>query len=341
MFCVECGREGKLYRGLCSQCYLAKNVFVEIPKNIDVQICGSCGARKKGKVWILDEEDQLKSNIIENSKCHEDVTDFDVQIASESQDESNINLRVTTNANALSLNIQKEHEIMLHIKHVVCSECSKLHGGYWEAKVQLRGAKRGLSEEDFKTAMELVDLMVAERERKEKGAFLTKVEKIHNGIDFYLGSKNIGKNIAKKLANEFGGEIKESHKLVGRKAGKDVHRTTYSVRASDLRKGDFVLIKKNVMRVKNISANKVVLRELATLKNIPFKSGELKEARVLGGDDIVKEMVVVSRSESEIQVLDPDTLKTVDVLLPKGFTIDGETAYVVKCEAGYFLVEGE
>jgi NMD protein affecting ribosome stability and mRNA decay len=50
-------------------------------------------------------------------------------------------------------------------------------------------------------------------------------------------------------------------------------------------------------------------------------------------------MVVVSRSQGEIQVLDPDTLRTVDVLVPRGFHGDGENVRIMKCESGYFLIE--
>lgn len=338
MFCVECGKEGELYQGLCVDCYMAKNVFITIPKHIDVEICANCGARKKGKGWVFGGENPIEESIIENAKRHKNVTDFDIHITPTFEDESNVSVRVITHAIVHDLKAKEEHETKIRIKRVVCDECSKQHGGYWEAKVQLRGSKRGLSQEDLEKAMELVDLTVSVRERKDKGAFITKIEEIHNGLDFYLGSKSLGKAIAKKLANEFGGELKESHKLVGRKDGKDVYRTTYAVRALDYRAGDFVQLDGKVLRALSLSSSQVLLRDLGTAENIYLKFEELKEAKLLGGDEIIKEMVVVSRSDKEIQLLDPDTLKTVDVLLPKGFEVGGESVKVVKCDVGYFLV---
>ncbi len=50
-------------------------------------------------------------------------------------------------------------------------------------------------------------------------------------------------------------------------------------------------------------------------------------------------MVVVSKGEKEVQVLDPDNLKTVDVLLPPGSRISGDSVAIAKCEAGYFYIE--
>lgn len=340
MFCVECGKEGELYQGLCVECYLAKNVFIKIPKNIDVEVCAHCGARKRGKSWVSYEgEDLIENVLIENARSHKDVTDFDVHIKSDLEDENNVIVSVLTHSNVLGLKAEEKHDIRIRIKRIVCDECSKQHGGYWEAKVQLRGSKRGLSDEDLEKAVEIVDSIVVSREKKDKSAFVTKVQEIHNGLDFYLGSKNLGKAISKGLANEFGGEVKASHKLVGKKDGKDVYRTTYAVRALDYRSGDFIQLEGKVMKLLSLSTNKIHLRALETGENISIKSEEMEKAKLLGGKEIIKDMVVVSKSEKEIQVLDPETLRTVDVVLPRDFEVSGESVKVVKSEVGYFLEE--
>jgi nonsense-mediated mRNA decay protein 3 len=338
MFCVECGKEGNLYQGLCVDCYLAKNVFITIPKQIDVEVCAHCGARRKGKIWISSTDDLIEQCIIENVKRNKNVIDFDLHIIPTFEDENNVSVQVITHAKVSDLKAEEEHTTKIRIKRLVCDECSKQHGGYWEAKVQLRGSKRGLSEKDLEQAIEIVDTIVSGREKKDKSAFVTKMEKIHNGLDFYLGSKSLGKTISKELAREFGGEIKESHKLVGKKEGKDVYRTTYAVRALDYRPGDFIQFEGKVLRVINLSSNKVLLRVLDQGENISIKSRKLKDAKLLGGKEIIQEMVVVSRSENEIQVLDPETLKTVDVVMPTDFEVDGESVKIVKYKSGYFLV---
>jgi nonsense-mediated mRNA decay protein 3 len=85
---------------------------------------------------------------------------------------------------------------------------------------------------------------------------------MHGGLDFYLGSSSLGKLVSRALSQAFGGTIKESHKLVGRKEGKDVYRTTYSVRLSDFRIGDFVRVDKQVFQVKKISTDSLLLRTM-------------------------------------------------------------------------------
>jgi nonsense-mediated mRNA decay protein 3 len=339
MFCVECGKEGKLYRGLCGECFLAKNVFISFPDQIDVEICSQCGFRKKKKGWILTEDQNLMEEIVmECAISNNDVTDFDVHITPKSENETSIILGVITHANVLGLKAPEEHETKIRFKKSICEECSKQQGGYWEVKVQFRGSERGLTEEDLEKALEIVDFMVGEKEKKDRGAFITKIEKMHSGLDFFLGSKNLGKAISKKLVSEFGGELKGSHKLVGRKDGKDVHRTTYSVRIPNYRIGDFVLFQGKVFMVLKVSTEKAFLRTLDTGENIFFSHKELKESKIVGGSEIVYDMVVVSQSEKEIQVLDPENLKTIDLIKPKYFNVKGESVKVIKSEAGYFLV---
>jgi nonsense-mediated mRNA decay protein 3 len=318
---------------------MSKNTFVTIPEHIDVEVCGHCGKRRKGKTWTSDEEELFVENLLkENATLHNDVKDFDLHMTTDFEDEGKIKVKAITHSKVHTLKAEEEHDTRVRIKRVVCPECSKQHGGYWEAKVQFRGAKRGLSEEDFEKAFDIVDTMVGAREKKDKDAFITKIEKIHDGLDFYFGSKNLGKAISKKLASEFGGDVKESYKLVGKKDGKEVYRTTYAVRAQNFRIGDFVSQDEKVFEVLKVSANRIILRALDSGENITKKPDELEKWKILGSHEIIKEMVLVSRSENEIQVLDPDSLKTVDVVIPEGIDITGEKAKIVKCEFGYFLV---
>jgi nonsense-mediated mRNA decay protein 3 len=332
--------EGKLYQSLCAECFLNRNTFTKIQKNLDVEICSHCGLRKKGKRWVLNgDNDILEKVISENVKTEPEVSDFDIHITPNYEDENNVNVDVITHAKVQDLKAEERHQIRVRFKKTVCDECSKQQGGYWEAKVQLRGAKRGLNEEDKEKAFDIVDLIVAEREKKDKDAFITKIEEVHSGLDFYFGSKSLGKNISKKLSSEFGGNVKESGELIGKSDGKDIYRMTYAVRLLEFRVGEFLQLDKQVFQVKKISSDGVLLRALESGSDFWFSTSDLDKAKSIGGPEIIKEMVVVSRGKNEIQVLDPDNLKTVDVVVPLGVDTSGESVKVVKCDAGYFLIE--
>jgi nonsense-mediated mRNA decay protein 3 len=341
MFCVECGREERLYHGLCSKCFLQKNKFTSVPKIIDSERCVHCSSRKKGKGWISveDEDNVIHDVIFENVKTNSDVSDFDVHINPEYENENNVNVDIIIHAIVGELKAEEEHKTKIRFRKTVCDECSKQQGGYWESKVQLRGAKKGLEDDDYEKAFEIVDLIIFKREKKDRDAFVTKIEKIHNGLDFYLGSKKLGKIISKELMQALGGHVKESHKLMGRQDGKDVYRTTYLVRLFEFRVQDFLKLDDTIFQVKKISSDGVLLRTLSSGKDFWFSESDLEKAKILGGPENIKEMVVVSRGDGEIQVLDPGNLKTVDVLVPEGYDTQGESISVVKFEEGYFLID--
>jgi NMD protein affecting ribosome stability and mRNA decay len=95
MFCVECGREEELYGGLCSQCYIEKNVFITIPERIDIEVCAYCGVRRKGRIWVRNEPGTLfEESIIESARIHKDVTHFDVHIEPVSETEMDVSLKL-------------------------------------------------------------------------------------------------------------------------------------------------------------------------------------------------------------------------------------------------------
>jgi nonsense-mediated mRNA decay protein 3 len=341
MFCVECGKEENLHQGLCSKCFLQKNEFTSIPNVLDIERCTHCSSRKKGKGWISveDEEAIIHDVIFENVKTHSDVSDFDIHVKPEYEDENNVNVDMIIHANVGELKVEERHKSKIRFKKTVCDECSKQQGGYWESKVQLRGARKGLDEEDIEKAYEIVDSILYHREKKDKDAFISKIEKIHNGLDLYLGSKKLGKIISKELVQSLGGHVKESHKLMGREDGKDVYRTTYLVRLFAFRINDFLKLDEEIFQVRKISSDGVLLRALSSGKDFWFSSSDIEKGKIIGGPEIIKEMVVVSRADNEIQVLDPDNLKTVSVIVPLGFDVAGESVKIVKFHEEYFLVE--
>ena len=52
MFCIECGSENKQMIGeICIDCFLKNFKMIEIPKNIDVEICSHCNSRLEEGKW--------------------------------------------------------------------------------------------------------------------------------------------------------------------------------------------------------------------------------------------------------------------------------------------------
>ena len=85
-----------------------------------------------------------------------------------------------------------------------------------KAIIQLRGNYTS-------AAIDILEEIVARSEGKDEKAFISKIEKVRGGVDYYLGSKRLATQIADTLKKKFNAELKKSYELVTQKEGKDVH----------------------------------------------------------------------------------------------------------------------
>jgi NMD protein affecting ribosome stability and mRNA decay len=65
---------------------------------------------------------------------------------------------------------------------------------------------------------------------------------------------------------------------------------------------------------------------------------DLETCRVACQASGVKRAVVLMEGDSELQVLDPDTMAPVDVIKPKDFQRDGEQIRLVKTNLGTYAL---
>ena len=55
MFCVECGKDGPIFKdGTCLSCYLETHSFSKGPTVIDLPVCPHCGSYKYKNTWTSD-----------------------------------------------------------------------------------------------------------------------------------------------------------------------------------------------------------------------------------------------------------------------------------------------
>lgn len=330
-----------MYNSLCKDCYISKNRFIQYPDNIRMEVCPNCGATKRGETWIdnADLESSIEDNLLKKGNKHEDVEDFKLKIVTKREDEHSMLLSIESISRVFDLEVKESHESIVYFNKNTCDACSRLHGNYWEAKVQIRGAKhRALIDDEIDTIANIAETYISNAQKDDRLAFITRMERIHNGLDICIGSKNAAKALVKKISHEFGGKVIHSDKLVGKKDGKDVHRMTYAVKLPIFKKGDFIDLNNKPLKVQWISGSKAGLFDLETGESTSIDLKGLEKAKLIGGDELVKDMIVISRSEREIQVQDPDTLKTIDILVPPDFKYEGDTVRVLKSELGYFLL---
>lgn len=339
MFCVECGKEGKIYKdGVCIDCYIKTHNFSKGPRVIDLPICGHCGSYKYKNTWTSNLFDEVLRRVIKNAfHISNELKKVDITTECKEKKEETA-CKVVISGFLDDAEITEEHEILVRMKKTVCDVCSKRFGGYHEAVLQIRADKRKPTKDEIDNIRANVENLVENlRAKGNRGLFITDIGEEHSGLDFYLSDKGPSLTIAKKIQEQYGGEIKQSSKNIGMKDSRQIYRMTYLLRFPPYQKGDFISHENSFFYISSINGNKVHVFELSNWSRRVFSSKELKKATILGGKKLIKEMIFVSQSQDEVQLMDPETYKTLDVKKPKNISFNSKIINVIKLEDQIFL----
>ncbi len=151
----------------------------------------------------------------------------------------------------------------------------------------------------------------------KRGLFITDDDENRQGLDFFLSEKATAFSIAKKIQEQFGGEFKQSASTAGMKDSKEVYRMTYLVRIPAYRKDDFFSWDNSFFLIVSLHENKVRAIELSTWVEKVIDGKYIQPSKIFGGKERIKEMILVSQSKKEIQLMDPKTYSTVEIPKPK------------------------
>ena len=214
-FCIKCGakRGGKPFFGLlCIDC---KEFNLKLPKAFDVEVCRRCGRFRLGNEWTYEVErleEKLEGKIKgEHTYAHVHIPE-DIEELREKRE-----VEVSLFYNSDKGPVEKKVSVPVKVKVVLCQECSRISGGYYEGIIQLRG--------DPEQVRRWANILYSALWKK---SFVSKVEELKEGIDLYFGSSRE----ALKVVKDFGLPYKLSRKLYGMKEGKRVYRLTIAIRFS-------------------------------------------------------------------------------------------------------------
>ncbi len=314
MFCVECGKEGKTYEGLCLDCYLKKDLM-KIPDEIKLTICRYCDAYKIKNKWLRgDFKNDIKEYIKKNI---ESSIFFEIDM------EDN---KIVCKGFFEGREILREKEIKIKLKESVCDQCSLFRGGYYEAILQIRGANR----EEEKFIDEFIKKIV-----KIKKSFISKKEIVKGGIDYYMGNKKVASNVAKELKKEFNAEYNLSSSLFGLEDGKRIYKDTYLIRLPDYKANDFIIFDENLYRIVSID-KRVEMEGINGERKVIYKN----ELRFANKIDVEKRGgILLHEDEKGIYVMDEKTYRTLFFKKPKNWKKGREIKIFEWNENLYLLVE--
>jgi len=294
--CVLCGK--KIKKGkLCAKCYLEREEVVKLPVIIELVTCPKCGFFRFGGKWKkIELEKAIWSRIKSEIEIHPDLKIEHMNLLGSN---NKFVLKISGNfMNEECVEIYKDFE--LRVNKEVCLKCSREAGLYYEAILQVRAKNRKVRREELKEVRKIIDEILG-KEIENPKAFITKVVERKEGVDYYLGDRNIGKKISRKIVEKLGGKIKETKKLAGRKDGRDLFRFTYLVRLPEYFEGDVLEDEGEIVIVTN--------RRLGKGMTADGSSKNLKSPKLIARRNEITKGIVVSVDSSGVEILDPTTNK--------------------------------
>lgn len=341
MFCVECGKDGPIFRdGVCLNCYLKTHTFTSGPDIIDMPVCSHCNSYKYKNNWVSDIFSDVIRRVIKNKfDISRQLKKIDINTDCKETPEA-MECKVYITGFIDDVEITEEHDLTVRLKRTVCDVCSKKFGGYHEAIIQIRADKKKLTGKELKNIrIEVENLVESLRAKGNRNLFITDIGEEHGGLDFYISDKGVGLVIAKKIQGHYGGEIKQSSKNIGMKDGKQLYRMTYLLRLPSYSRGDFIQYNKSYHQIISIQANKIKIKNLGDWEEHFVDSKEIDKAKILGSKELVKEVIVVNETEAEIQIMNEKNYDVKIIRKPKSHKFNSEKIYVVKIDDQFFLLD--
>lgn len=340
MFCVECGKDGPIFKdGVCVSCYLKTHTFTKGPDIIDLPICSHCDSFKYKNTWTSELFGEVIRKLIKHSfQISNELKKVDINTEC-SETKEGMSCKVYISGFIDDAEITEEHDITVRLRRTVCDVCSKQFGGYHEAIIQIRTDRTKLTKDEINDFILFVENIVNELHSKgNRGLFITDIGAEHGGLDFFVSEKSPALIIAKRIQEKYGGKIKQSSKNIGMKDSKQLYRMTYLIRLPSYKKGDFLRNNKLFLLIVSIHGNNVKIIDLSNWDESTVDIGTIEEAKILGNRELVEEMIVVSQTEDEIQIMNPKTYEIKIIKKPKQIEFKTEKVKTLKTEKQIFLI---
>ena len=339
MFCIECGREDELVGSLCKDCYSKKHAQASLPDHVDVTLCAHCSSMLTEKGWedVGSMREAAEAAIEQALSLSKEAKPSDIRVQLSEKDERNLEAKVEVLVSAEGHEFARKLRTIVRLKRGSCIECSKKHGRYYEAIMQVRGPGRSLDERIEESVEKLVKDRVASMRKGSREVFISKIDRVKGGLDFYFSTIPAARAIARNLQDSMCTEFKESSSLWGRRDGKDVYRMTFLVRFPGFAPGDVIEHGRREYYVRSMAKGTVHAIDLVSGEDRSIKLKEDECALVRAKAQVLK-AVVLTESKGELQVLDPETMRPLDVKTPAGFSRKGEQVRLVKTKLGAFVL---
>lgn len=340
--CPECGAptdEGEL----CDECYAESLEPLDVHDEVEVRVCANCGSYVRDGGWTshdepVPDEDLAVWGVRDALGVHVEAREPRLSVGVERRDPSSLVVAVDIEAYVRGYRVEDSRTVRVRLEHETCPTCAKRSGGYYESVAQIRAEGREPTEDEKDRALEHA-YGIAGRDYGDRDTFVTKTEEVRGGLDIYMSTSDAGKQVARRMTDEFGGGYDDSATLVGEKDGEELYRVTYAVSLPEFVPGDVVEVDGTPV---------LVTHNDGVLKGFDLRTGDRRSfydasPDRLGRAEDAEPTTVVSLSGDgeEVQLLDPETYETVTVERPSFLEpTQGEEVGVLSTPEGVFPVPG-
>ena len=178
-------------KAFADSCFATKNSLINIPPELEVELCAHCSSTHVGDKWLeteQSEEELIEQNIVRESVPDEDADDVMLEIDLLNQKGSVLEILVIARGNVVEVPIKREYKINVKLNRNVCPECNKYASGYYEAVLQLRADERSLESYEIQRTDKIIKRQLEKLSQKNRMAYLSQRLELKEGVDYYFGS---------------------------------------------------------------------------------------------------------------------------------------------------------
>ena len=122
------------------------------------------------------------------------------------------------------------------------------------------------------------------------------------------------------------------------KDGKQLYRFTYLLRLLPYQTNDIIEYKNEFYIVLKVSNNNIRVKNLVDWNDHNFDSRELENVMIRGEKKDFKKAIIVSQSKKDIQIMHPETYKTITFNKPNNFKSDSKQIEIIQINENIFLI---
>ncbi len=344
MQCVLCGNNDSFLPldNLCPTCYSATNpLLAHLTSKTIVRLpfCSLCSSIKIGRKWYSLENPNviefLQTELTRILGLPKDVILLVHWDTIEYEYSPNgipiiLSIQLTAQRNILPKTFIQSETIKISIDLNVkpCISCTQIKSAKYEAILQLRANNRSLDPEEIESISQLVVERTEKAFLKNPKNYISRIDEMPNGLDFYFGNASLAIRLARELSASTAAQLTISHKRVSADPSLKhaTKRTTLSLRLPFYSRGDFISFQiqqestgsTDLFQVLNFNRGMIQYYSYKhnVKQSIPVKQFNERKPFIIASIEHVHAFMVVALLDDSIQLMDSQTYKMYEIRKP-------------------------